>query len=308
MSSERDISVLGVYIAMNKDLVSTIITTHNRKNLVIKAINSVLSQTYKYIECIVIDDNSDNETKKIIEPFIIKGQVKYYHIDANESQGGCYARNLGVKISSGEFIAFLDDDDEWLPTKIEKQVDILKNNIDVGFVYCGMIREKNYSKRIVEDIFNLNKFPEGDLSKEILIKVICNTSQIMMRKSLFYDVGGFDLKLRYWQEYDLCVRVFQKTKVRCVHENLVLYRIISNDKERLSNNIDGYEDTVKYILTKYDHFYRKLSYKEKTLRKYYISMDGLIRSKKAKRIKYIMKYSVQLALNFSTWSNIKEIN
>ena len=118
---ENDCGILRLssnYYGMKQRLVSAIITTHNRKDLLKRAIDSVFAQTYPNIELIVVDDASNDGTSEMCDD----NRINYIFIPKLESHGGNYARNLGIKASKGEYCAFLDDDDYWLPTKIEKQV------------------------------------------------------------------------------------------------------------------------------------------------------------------------------------------
>ena len=107
---------------MEKKIVSVVITTKNRKDLLLRAINSVRNQTYKEIEIIVVDDASTDGTREICENM---DDLVYVYIPLNESKGGNYARNLGIKTANGEYIAFLDDDDYWEVSKIQKQTLLL---------------------------------------------------------------------------------------------------------------------------------------------------------------------------------------
>ena len=103
-------------------LVSAVIITHNRKDLVQGAIASVLNQTYPNIELFVVDDASADGTKELLQKRAREEGFNYIYIPQAESKGGNHARNIGIQKSHGEYIAFLDDDDEWLPEKTEKQV------------------------------------------------------------------------------------------------------------------------------------------------------------------------------------------
>lgn len=275
----------------NKDLVSAIITTHNRKELLISAIESVLNQTYKNIECIVVDDASDDNTQEYIKKYIEEGKVKYIYISKEESKGGNYARNLGVKNAKANYVAFLDDDDEWFCEKIEKQMEQMQREQEVGFVYCGTISEINQdkTKRIPQEINN-EKYKEGDLSKEVLVHIICTTSTILVKKELLEKIQLFDENLKFWQEYEMCIRLLQITKAKIVRENLVLYRVFEGDKNRLSNKINGWEEAVTYILDKHKELYRMLTKEEEAQRKIYLYIDGISRANKAGSKKYIMKY------------------
>ena len=116
-------------------LVSAVIITHNRKKLAERAIKSVLGQTYRNIECIVIDDKSDDGTQEYLKSKFAN-QIKYHYIPPELSKGGNHARNIGISLASGKYIAFLDDDDLWLRHKIERQVQVLSRNEKIDMVYC----------------------------------------------------------------------------------------------------------------------------------------------------------------------------
>ncbi len=99
--------------------VSVIIPTYNRANLVSRAIKSVLNQTYQDFEIIVVDDCSEDNTEEIVKSF---NDSRIRYIKHKKNKGGSAARNTGIKRARGKYIAFLDDDDEWLPSKLEKQI------------------------------------------------------------------------------------------------------------------------------------------------------------------------------------------
>lgn len=256
-------------------LVSIIITTHDRKELLKKAIVSATKQTYENIECIIVDDASTDGTKEMLDSMSKEYTIRYIRISNEESRGGNYARNKGIIAAKGTLIAFLDDDDEWLETKIEKQVDVLNRDIEMGVVSCGIIREYNFSKRVFSDV---NTIPEGDLSSRIWEKIPFTTSTILVKKDLLIEVGMFDEKLKYWQEYELLIRLCQVAKVGVVREHLVLYRIIDKDKKRLTNNIDGWMDAVEYIDKKHTFLILDLSEEIKRKHEIQIAWDGLRRS------------------------------
>ena len=117
-------------------LVSVIIPTRNRVEMLCRAVNSVLSQTFDNLECIVVDDESHDNTEKVINSFE-DDRLKYFRHEKNK--GASAARNTGIRQSKGGLIAFLDDDDEWIATKLEKQVPLLKGLPErFGMVYCWM--------------------------------------------------------------------------------------------------------------------------------------------------------------------------
>ena len=235
---------------MDNILITAIITTHNRLNLLKKAIDSVLKQTYKNMEIIVVNDASTDGTTEYLKCLENNNNnVKHIYISDKESQGGNYARNQGVKAARGRYIAFLDDDDEWLIDKIEKQLKCALQNTECGLVYCGRYVEKNFGKRIPEYPTNIY---QGVLDKLCFQGIFCTTSMMFVERKLIIEAGMFDEKLKYWQEYDLCIRLVELTKVAYVNEPLIIYRVITNDKNRLSNHLDGWLKTVDDINRKYE--------------------------------------------------------
>ena len=145
-------------------LVSVIIPTRNRVEMLCRAVNSVLSQTFDNLECIVVDDESHDNTEKVINSFE-DDRLKYFRHEKNK--GASAARNTGIRQSQGEFIAFLDDDDEWLDEKLEKQVNLLENlPSKYGMVYCWMDYYDNIGTIIHNHHPTLCSYPlKGNLQK-----------------------------------------------------------------------------------------------------------------------------------------------
>ena len=228
------------------DLVSAIITTHNRKELLKCAIDSVLAQTYSPIELIVVDDASDDGTSEICQDL----RIKYVYIPKDESRGGNYARNLGIKNAKGKYIAFLDDDDEWLPTKIEKQVELAIEK-QSSLVYCLRIYQDVVDGQVIRIRKEFKPKPFGDLHESIFKHYITSTSCILAEKILIETVGGFDESFRKWQEYDLMIRMAQKTAIYYVDDFLCKYRNDMKDANRISNDFNRMRDTIGKIKKKY---------------------------------------------------------
>lgn len=239
-------------------LVSAIITTHNRCELLQRAIESVLRQSYKNIECIVVDDASEDNTKGICEKY----NVRYVYIPKNESHGGNYARNLGIKAAKGEYCAFLDDDDYWLDTKIEKQYELaIKKKSDL--VYCHKIHEYVSNGRIMKSVPINDPTPEGNLKSKIFCHYITNTSCLFASKKALFKVGLFDENLLKWQEYDLMIRMAAMTDIYCVNECLCVYTVNRSDANRISNDANRVAVTVDYFRDKYKTAIDDLSLKDR---------------------------------------------
>ncbi|MGN1327677.1 MAG: glycosyltransferase family 2 protein [Clostridia bacterium] len=272
--------------------VSAIITTHNRCNFLKKAIESVLNQTYKNIECIVVDDNSEDNTKEYMEKLIqSNNSIKYIRIDKKNLAGGAYARNLGIREANGDYIAFLDDDDEWFEKKIEKQVKILEENNDVGLVVCGRRIEYNLGKTYE----NEETIEEGikDYSKKILYTIIGVTSMLLVKRKILEDIGVFDENIKFWQEYDLTIRICQVSKVAFIRECLILYRVNLNDKNRKTNKFDEWIQTTEYVHEKYKNLIDRLSEEEQKKVEMLVCYDAVTRcnatGNKKKKRSYLKK-------------------
>ena len=254
---------------MNK-LVTAIITTHNRQDLLIRAVKSVLCQTYKEIELIVVDDASDDRADEILKDF----NLQYIYIPKEKSKGGNHARNTGILAAKGEYVAFLDDDDYWLPTKIDKQIVLIESK-KCDIVYCGQTNEW-LSDESIRYVDSLPKH-EGDLSKIILYNICATTTNILVRKKTICDVGLFDENLRFWQEYELTIRLAQVSPFYFVNEPLSVYRINKKDKNRLTNKYNGWKKAVRYIKKKHKILYKRLSFTEKVKYRLLVYTDGRYR-------------------------------
>lgn len=227
------------------ELVSAIIPTHNRADLLLKAIESILNQTYKNIEIIIIDDASTDDTEEVV--LSLKNDKITYH-KVIESKGGNHARNLGAEKARGKYIAFLDDDDIWREDKIQKQVAALQNNEKAGLVYTG-------SKIIYTNSGNTyvnSPQKKGDLSKEILMKnYVGTTSSVLLEKAVFLEAGGFDNDMPALQDYDLWVRVAQIAEIEAVDEPLINYYYHTKNGQ-ISDNFEKITKAISIFDKKYE--------------------------------------------------------
>lgn len=267
-------------------LVTAIITTHNRLNLLKRAIDSVYAQTYPNIELIVVDDASTDGTSNYCKPL----PLQYIYIPKEESKGGNYARNQGIRAAQGEYVAFLDDDDYWLPEKIQKQVALIESK-DCELVHCGIrleiIKEKNTKYR---DLLP-NPLEYGDMHKKILMTITALTTNILVKRNALFEVGLFDENLRFWQEYELTIRLAQRKPFYFVNEVLSVYRIDNTDKQRLTNKYYEWEEAVKYIHQKHAALYAKLNAIERFKVRLLVMNDAAMRCKSSDlMIKYYKLY------------------
>ena len=223
---------------VNAPLVSVIIPTYGRADMLNKAINSVLTQTYQNIEVVVVNDNQyDSEhyqlTMQVLKYYMDHPKVKI--VADGQNAGGSLARNKGIKASLGEYISFLDDDDYYYKNKISKQINhLISKEIDVSV--CGMDVER---KGIIIDKGNINEPRIGNLN-DFLLKGNCYTPMVFLKRDVLTCVGNFTDTPRF-QDHILMLKILNKNfKVDILNENLFVH----NDHQSLkisTNKINSYD-------------------------------------------------------------------
>jgi len=213
-------------------LVTVIIPTYGRSDLLSRAVISVLDQTYAYLEIIVVDDNDSDslyrkETEQIMRNYSDNDKIIYHKHEKNA--GGCAARNSGINISNGEYIGFLDDDDEWLPEFVEKHLDKFVDK-SIGAVYCKHIVSHDKNKKIYQ-VNARSKNLKGWLFVDLLSGWCpVSTSLFLVKKDCFCMVGLFDDNLESFQDYDMWLRIAQEFKFDYCEECLVIKHRHGNDQ------------------------------------------------------------------------------
>jgi len=201
--------------------VSVIIPTCNRARIVGRAIRSVLNQTYQNFEIFVVDDASNDNTEAVVRNFNDE-RIKYIRHDKN--RGGSAARNTGIKASKGQYIALLDDDDEWLPEKLEKQINKFKNSKDsVGVVYGGHITFSSKTGKIIDRSIPVAR---GVVYPYTLKSGLASGGSMpLIKKECFEKVGLFDETLPALQDGDMWVRISQHYEFEFVPDYLAKYYV-----------------------------------------------------------------------------------
>lgn len=228
--------------------VSVIILTRNRPQFLVKAIQSVLNQTFTDFEVIIVDDASTDETLKVIQSFQDRRIIAIRH-EVNKGESG--SRNAGVKMAKGEFIAFLDDDDEWLPQKLELQVAMFqKGNEKLGGVYTGFYKWDITKEKIIGEFLPKRR---GDIADDMFVRNWVGTpSTVVVKKKCLQDVGVFDESLVYGPDWDMWIRIAQKYEFDCIMAPLVKYGI---HQQQMSTNYRQWILGTERILEKYKEFY-----------------------------------------------------
>ncbi len=231
---------------VNKPLVSIIIPAYNKGSYTIKAIKSVLSQTYNNIELIVINDGSTDDTHELLKKIIDKRFI-FYDI---KNSGACTARNYGINKSNGKYLSFLDCDDTYEKNKIEKSISVLERNKDYKFVYTDVnFIDKN--DNIVGKTPQYRNHPgSGFIAKKlILCDFNITNSTLLMRKECIEIIGNFDEKIFIPADREFLIRLSSKFKGYYLNHNLTNYRV---HNETIYKNVDIAFSEFKYMINKFN--------------------------------------------------------
>jgi len=233
--------------------VTVVIPTYNRAGYICDAIDSVLSQTYKDYEIIVVDDGSTDDTKGILSKY--NGKIRYFY---QENKGVAAARNRGIKKAKGEYIAFLDSDDIWLPEKLQLQLETLNNHRDYSWAYCDRkyVYEGDFKER------THRKYPayHGNIFDFLFMDIFVKTTTVIVKKECFNCVGYFKEELRRSEDYDLFLRLAKKYRIVYIDRQLILYRVHKHSLCRESQEL-SYTTHLKIlkncVRTNYSYFRQK---------------------------------------------------
>ena len=225
--------------------VTIIIPTYKRLHYLSQAIESVIQQTYKNWTCLIINDYPP-EGKAIASLLEEINDSRLILIDRERSQGGNAARNTGIKLAKADIIAFLDDDDLWLPNKLEKHLERHQQNPEAGLIYSGVKQcwdEESLPSKITEVTL-----PEGEIIEAMRQGIFCphSTSGVTVRRQCFEQCGMFDENLVSFQDWDMWFRIAQSYSFDCVNSALIIFRQHLGDRtsQSVQRRLQGLEQII----------------------------------------------------------------
>lgn len=210
----------------DQPLVTAVITTYNRPSYLERSVQSVLDQSYDNIELVVVDDHSDTPASETLSGVDLSGLAAVQCLYHEDNRGANAARNTGIDAASGKYIAFLDDDDRWLPEKLERQVDAFRTAPpSVGVVYTGLKvdRPDGFEESIPPAV-------EGDMTKALLCdNVVGSLSVCMVRADLAADIS-LDERFPCWADLEWYINLSRHAEFERIPEALVVYERDSHNR------------------------------------------------------------------------------
>jgi len=237
---------------MIKPLISVIIPTYNSAEYIEEALGSVFEQTFQDFEIIVVDDGSTDNTAEVLKKY--GDRIRYIY---QENNGPASARNRGIRAARGEYIAFLDADDLWVTTKLEKQVELFSRRKELGMVTTGAC---SFDSKGVFG-FSADKretLMVGDIARNIFLRSNIGTPTVMVRKEVFDNIGYFEENIRQSEDDNMWIRIASHYDVELIDEALIKVR---NHPQRMTLNkselLDSVQSSIHLLMTKYGDVVKK---------------------------------------------------
>lgn len=229
--------------AMDVPLVSVVIPSYNHAKYVVLAVESALAQSYPALEVIVVDDGSKDDTANALKRYA--GRINYVY---QENKGLPAARNTGIRLAKGEFIAFLDADDEWFANKIEKQMAVILKHPEVGLVSCGSVAIdpagsvlwNNEAHNYTDKRVFLEELATGN-------NVTASGSGALVRRESFLKVGLFDETLTSSEDWDMWLRIAVQADIMFVEKTLSKRRVVPGSMSSAANAGKMLENEMKVL-------------------------------------------------------------
>ncbi len=212
--------------------ISVVLPTYNRSNILSRAIESVLQQTIDDFELILVDDASTDDTEQVVYGY---DDPRITLLSHDDNRGGSAARNTGINNANGDFIAFLDSDDEWVPSKLEEQLNELRSlSSDWVATYCGYTvsdhRQVNRIQRHLSELLFTDdgSTPPREGGEELIPSILMmsfplgGASNLFIRTDAVREIGGFDEDFQRHQDYEFLIRLLKRGKLSYIDEALTI--------------------------------------------------------------------------------------
>jgi glycosyltransferase involved in cell wall biosynthesis len=288
--------------------VSVVIPTYNREDVISRAIDSVLKQTYTNFEIIIVDDGSTDNTEEVINELQKQHEeIKYF---SQDNAGAAVARNHGIRKADGNYIAFLDSDDQWLPEKLETQLELFRESdqVNIGFVGANKIICKCDSddQVVSKKDFYKNRFSKEEqpftLEDFLSLKNPVSPSTALISTKALEDVGLFDPECPPHEDYELWIRLREQYNFETTWTPLAKYRDWEEGISKTTTS--GKKASVKtYIMNKHSKLYRRYpKARSVILRK--IGTEHMLTGNHGKAIAHFYKSIKCKPLHFRNYLNL----
>jgi glycosyltransferase involved in cell wall biosynthesis len=279
--------------------VSVIIPTYHRAFIVRQSIDSVLQQTYRDYEIIVVDDGSTDDTREVLKSYGDK--IRY---DYKANGGISSARNRGLEIAGGDYVAFLDSDDFWKPEKLQKQMTFFEANPEYGMVATRCLTntvDRNFTTVSINKRRRYGK--SGWVYKDLFYRNFIRTSSVVVRRECFDQLGVFDESLPRCEEIDMWLRIAKKYPIGFINDILTVYT--RRPIEIRQDSIKGRKNWIRVLEKNYDQdLIPRAMYNKRMARIYAHMAENLLKKGKRQEGEKLLQQTLSLyPLNFRAWKN-----
>lgn len=271
-----------------EELISVIIPTYNRRSTIGRCLESVQNQTYGNIEIIIIDDGSGDGTEELFKDNKDE-RIRYHRYTPN--RGACYARNYGARLAKGDYIAFQDSDDEWIPEKLERQLHFIKST-GADFIFCGMNRidpDNNLKYYYPTTTFDHMR----DAVEQLLIENTISTQTIMIKRDVFKDIQ-FDESFKRYQDWDFSLQAALSGKKIVYQKEALVDSVVQKDS--ISSKVSPTK-AYEHFFEKYNEIFEKYP---KAMSSIYRKMGISYRYSNRKKTKRYLKESLKYDFDIKT--------
>lgn len=225
--------------------VSVIIPTYNREGTILRAVESVLNQTYQNLEVLVVDDGSTDRTVELVAA-IEDDRVKCIVLELNS--GAANARNVGVEYATGEWIAFQDSDDSWQREKLVKQMEYVRRFPKYDLLYGECKVHLDDGRTAIAPLQPWPQIMEGDMLKTLLLRNVISMPTILVKREAFLQSGGFDVSYKALEDWEFLIRFSRQHKIGFVSDTLVDVYMLSGG---VSSHVGNYYESRCKLLAQY---------------------------------------------------------